>query len=238
MTGTKHVVEGCRRHGVRRLVFISSPSVVFNGQDQANLTEEAPYPVRFASIYSQTKAEAEQIVHTLQFGTLETVILRPKALFGPGDTSLLPRLLAAAGQNRLPQIGDGTNRVDLTYIDNVVLAVQLALTQATAVGNIYHITNGESPLLWEVVRHVLKELKYPSHLRPIDYRVAYGLAALLEAQSALTHREPLLTRYTVAVLGRTQTYDTNSARKSLNYSPKITISEGIERTIAAMKKMS
>ena len=238
VTGTKHVVEGCMRQGVRRLVSISSSSVIFNGQDQENLTENAPYPTRFASIYSQTKAEAEQLVREQQGGKLETVVLRPKALFGPGDTSLLPRLLEAARRHRLPQIGDGANRVDLAYIDNAVLAVQQAMLQPTAVGNIYHITNGESPLLWDVIRYVLKALDYPHHLRPLNFKVAYGFAALLETQSALTHREPLLTRYTVAVLGRTQTYDISSARKSLNYSPKITISEDIERTIAAMKKKS
>ena len=235
VTGTKHVVEGCLRDGVQRLVFISSPSVVFNGQDQENLTEAAPHPKRFASFYSQTKAAAEEIVSVHQGLNLETVILRPKALFGPGDTSLLPRLLEAARQHRLPQIGDGRNRVDLTYVDNVVLAVQLALRQPAAIGKRYHITNGESPCLWDVIRQVLTALRYPTPTRQFNYNIAYGFAAIMEAKSLFTRREPLLTRYTVAVLGRTQTYDIQAARHDLNYFPTISISEGIERTIAAMK---
>ncbi|HEY6407842.1 MAG TPA: NAD-dependent epimerase/dehydratase family protein, partial [Ktedonobacteraceae bacterium] len=111
--GTEAVIAGCLKHQVRRLIYVSSPSVVFNGHDQHYITEQVPYPRRFASIYSLTKKLGEDAVNRAA-EYIETVILRPKAIFGPEDQSLLPRLIVAARQGRLPQIGDGRNLVDLT----------------------------------------------------------------------------------------------------------------------------
>ena len=114
--GTESVVAGCLRHGAGRLVLISSPSVIFSGRDHVAATEAAPYPRRFSSAYARSKAQAEQVVRAAT--ALPSVILRPKALFGPGDRSLLPRLVAAARAGRLPQIGAGYNLVDITYVEN------------------------------------------------------------------------------------------------------------------------
>ena len=128
--GTANVIAGCVKHRVARLVFVSSPSVVFDGCDHTDITESAPYPARHLAVYSHTKKLAEDRVNAASRAGLATVILRPKALFGPGDTALLPRVLDLARAGRLPQIGDGTNRVDLTYVDNVVHAQMLAATSA------------------------------------------------------------------------------------------------------------
>ena len=106
--GSQAVMDGCQRYGVRRLIYVSSPSVVFDGQDHHNLTEAAPYPATSISVYSHTKKLGEDLVNAAS-GGLETVILRPKAIFGPGDRALLPRLLATARTGRLPVIGDGRN---------------------------------------------------------------------------------------------------------------------------------
>ena len=107
--GTEVVIAGCRRYGVRRLIYVSSPSVVFNGHDQDLISESARYPLHFTSLYSRTKKLGEDRVNAVR--ELETVIMRPKAIFGPGDQTLLPRLLDVAKQKRLPQIGDGLNLV-------------------------------------------------------------------------------------------------------------------------------
>lgn len=228
--GTAAVVEGCRRHGVERLVHISSPAVVFTGRDHVGTTEAAPYPRRFSSHYAASKAAAEELVRAAH--DLPSVILRPKAVFGPGDRSLLPRLLAAARAGRLPQIGDGHNLVDLTYVENVAHAVALALSSASAVGRTYHITNGEHIPLWGLIRELLARLGIPAKLRPVPLPAMLLVAALMEARAAITGREPLLTRYTVAILGRTQTYDIAAAHRDLGYEPLISVAEGVERTIA------
>ena len=232
--GTESVLAGCRAHGVKRMIYVSSPSVVFDGRDQRLLTEDAPYPRRFASIYSLTKKIGEDRVRATQ--ELETVILRPKAIFGPGDSSLLPRLIAAARQGRLPQIGDGRNLVDLTYVDNVVHALLLACEAQAAVHHTYTITNDEHVPLWEVIRLVLKRLGLSTNLRRVPISVALAAASLMELRAALTGREPLLTRYSAAILARTQTYDISVARRDLGYMPQVSIADGIERTLAALEE--
>lgn len=230
--GTANVIAGCRQHRVGRLIYVSSPSVVFDGRDHWNLSESAPYPRRFASIYSLTKKLGEDLVN--QAAALPAVILRPKAIFGPGDTALLPRLIEAARRERLPQIGDGRNLVDLTYVDNVVHALLLALEAPAAVGRTYTITNGEHVPLWDVIRQVLQHHGLPAKLRRVPLSVALLAASIMESRAAITGREPLLTRYSAAILARTQTYTISAAQRDLGYAPQVSIAEGIARTLAAL----
>ena len=234
--GTETVLAGCLKHGVRRLIYISSPSVVFDGRDQHLVTEDVPYPRRFASVYSLTKKLGEDRVHAARASGLETVIVRPKAIFGPGDQALLPRLIAAARQKRLPQIGDGRNLVDLTYVENVVHALLLACDAPAAVGKTYTITNNEHIPLWDVIRTVLQRLKLSTRLRQIPLSVALTAATMMEMRAALTGKEPLMTRYSAAILARTQTYDISAARRDLLYTPPISVADAIERTLASLEE--
>lgn len=231
--GTRSVVAGCRAHGVSRLIYVSSPSVVFDGGHHVMLGDDAPYPKKFASIYSLTKKIGEDVVNNAR-GDLECVILRPKAMFGPGDTALLPRLITAARRGRLPQIGDGRNRVDLTYVENIVHALMLAMQSKQAIGNTYTITNDEHPLLWDVIRETLARLGLKTDLRSVPLGLALAAAGVMEALSAVTGREPTLTRYSAAILARTQTYDISRAKRDLGYSPVVGLREGIEKTLASL----
>jgi nucleoside-diphosphate-sugar epimerase len=231
--GTEAVLAGCRRHAVGRMVLISSPAVVFDGRDVLMATEATPIPRRFSSHYARSKAAAEALLQ--KASDIHSVILRPKALFGPGDRALLPRVVAAARAGRLPQIGDGQNRVDVTYVANAAHAAVLALTAPVPSGKVYHITNGEHVPLWELIRTVLHRLGVRASLRPVPVSVAVAAAALMEAAAAVSGREPLLTRYTAAVLGRTQTYDISAARRDLGYAPLCSVAEGVERTLAAWR---
>lgn len=235
VAGTRHVLAGCQTHRVGRLIYVSSPSVVFRGKDVHEAAESCAYPRRYLAVYSQSKKLAEIDVNEAGHRGLATVILRPKAIFGPGDTSLLPKLLGAARQGRLPQVGAGDNRVDLTYVENVVHALLLALTAPQAVGRTYTITNGEHVPLWPLIRSILKRLDIADGLRPLPYWVVYTLAAAMELKATLLGREPLLTRYTTAILGRTQTYDISAARHDLGYAPLVPVAEGVERTLAHLQ---
>lgn len=232
--GTRAVVDGCRQHRVRRLIYISSPSVVFDGSDQHNQREDAPYPRRFTSVYSLTKKLGEDHVNAAAMQGLETVILRPKAMFGPQDRALLPRLIAAARQGRLPQIGGGHNLVDLTYVENVVHALLLALEAHVATGKTYTITNDEHVPLWEVIRTVLRRLSLPTNLRRVPLPLALLAARAMELRAVVTGREPLLTTYSAAILARTQTYDIGAARRDLGYTPCVSVAVGIEQTLMAL----
>lgn len=235
--GTTAIIEGCRRGGVGRLIHVSSPSVLFDGRDHCEIKNDDAYPSRFVSVYSQTKKWAEDKVNAAR-DTVPAVIVRPKAVFGPGDTTLLPRLINAARQDRLPQIGNGTNRVDLTYIDNAVHALLLAAEAPGAIGKTYTITNGEPAPLWEIIRTVLQGLDIPSALRTVPLPVALAAAAVQEAVAHITGREPLLTRYGVLILARTQTYDITPARRDMGYEPIVSLHDGITRTVAAFRTAS
>jgi nucleoside-diphosphate-sugar epimerase len=231
VNGTRHVLAGCQAHGVRRLIHISSPSVVFSGRDVINSTESASCPRRFLCDYSWSKKLAEDLVRG---SGVPAVIVRPKAVFGPGDTSLLPRLVDRARAGRLPQVGSGDNLIDLTYVDNVVEALVLALTADAAPGRTYTVTNGEPVRLWDTVRQVLGRLGIAPKLRRVPYRLAYMIAAGLEWKARLFGGEPALTRYLAAILGRTQTYDITAARRDLGYRPVVSVAAGLERTLDSL----
>jgi nucleoside-diphosphate-sugar epimerase len=183
------------------------------------------------SVYSLTKKIGEDRIRAASAAGLATVTVRPKAVFGPGDASLLPRLLLAARKRRLPQVGDGRNLVDLTYVENVVDALLLALEAPAAVGKTYTITNGEHVPLWGMIKTVLRRLGLDADLRPLPYRVVYALAGLMELRAALFGGEPLLTRYTAAILARTQTYNIDAARRDLGYAPRVSVAEGVDRSL-------
>ncbi len=235
--GTQNRLSACLAGRVRRFIYVSSPSVVFDGNDCVRQSEAAPYPARFASIYSRTKKEGEDRVNAAR-PQIETVILRPKAIFGPGDTSLLPRLLRSAEAKRLPQIGFGENQVDLTYVGNVVHALLLAAESGNAVGNTYTITNDipgtDAPRLWDVIRHVLGSLTLPLPSRILSLPAALLLAQGAESIACFTGQEPFLTQYTAQILARTQTYDITAARRDLGYAPIVPVAEALEKTIAAL----
>jgi 2-alkyl-3-oxoalkanoate reductase len=232
--GTSALLRAAAQAGVRRFVHLSSPAVCFAGDDLVNVPETPPLLSGHLSAYGQTKAVAELLVHDAA-DTLETVILRPKAIYGPGDTAIVPRLLAAARAGRLRQIGDGRNLVDITYVDDVVASICCALTSTRAVGQVCTITGGEHVPLWDMIRELLRGTGLPSPSGSVPLAVALPVARGLELLAAVTGREPTLTRYSVAILARTQTYDITRARDLLGFVPQIRASIGVARTIDALR---
>lgn len=233
--GTFNLLAAARTAGVRRLVHISSPAVIFDGRDQHLVHDDAPYPASHSSQYARTKQLAEELVRAAS-PTMETVILRPKAIYGEGDRALVPRLLRAAREGRLPQIGDGRNAVDVTHVDDVVQAVQCALATTEGVGGTFLITGDEHVPLWGMIRELLEGvgLRYPSRRVPLP--MALAAAAAMEAVAAITRREPTLTRYSALILARTQTYDITRARTLLGYAPRVSAAVGVARTIDALRR--
>ena len=235
--GTENVIEGCLRHGVARLVYISSPSVLSRFAPQIGLTEDAPLPRTFVSVYSETKAVAETRVRAAQARGLAAVILRPKAIYGPGDNAIFPRVLRAAKAGRLAKIGDGGTVTNLTYVDDVVQAILLALEKPAAVGRTFLVTGGQDVKIWDVILDLLKRLGIPEPARAITSRKAMAIAAVLETtwRKLSLPGEPPLTRYSAGILAYSQTYDITAAREVLGYVPKVTIAEGVEHFLASLK---
>ncbi len=241
VTGTQHVIAACRAHAVRRLIYTSSPSVVFDGRDMAGVDESVPYPPQHHAHYPHTKALAEQAVRAANDAQLATVSLRPHLIWGPGDNHLLPRLAARARAGQLRRIGARPNLIDTVYVDNAADAhLQAAdrLAPASPVaGKVYFISQGEPVPMWEMVNRLLLAAGAPPVTRTVPVWLALALAWGFETAHRVTgsSREPRLTRFVVRELSTAHWFDISAARRDLGYAPAVSIAEGLEQLRLAMK---
>lgn len=233
--GTKNVIAACLSTGCDRLVFTSSPSVVFHGGDVEGVDESAPYPAAFDSDYSRTKAKAEEIVLAANHDKLATVALRPHLVWGPGDRHLLPRIVGRAKAGRLFKIGDQDKRVDTLFIEDAVEAHVLAAVQlsplAEIAGKPYFLSSGDPRPVWEIVDRLLKA----AGLGPVKTRVPLGgamaAAGACEKMWKLLGKksEPPLTRFLVKQLTTAHWFDISAARRELGWRPRVSLDEGMQR---------
>jgi nucleoside-diphosphate-sugar epimerase len=236
--GTRNVIRGCERHKVKRLVYVSTPSLYFDYSSRTNVRETDPLPEPVSN-YAATKILAEQEIDQAFEKGLATIAIRPRALFGPGDTVIFPRLIPRLQSGRLPILGDGENVVDLTYIDNVVDALLLcAESPDGTLGKKYNISNGEPVRIWKLVERICTELNLPQPRRKISYRTAYAAASVLEMIYTLipTHPEPPLTRVSVSMMANSTTLDITAAKQELGYQPKVSVEEGFDKFMQWWKK--
>jgi nucleoside-diphosphate-sugar epimerase len=233
--GTRNVIAACRKFAVRRLIFTSSPSVVFNGKDMQGADESVPYTVRYEAAYPKTKARAEQLIIEANGAELATTSLRPHLIWGPGDNNLLPRIIARAESGRLKRIGHANPLIDPIYIDNAVDAHLLAADRlepgAVIAGKIYFVTQGETIPLWDMINAMLKAAGKPGVTKSIATPVAFTAAGLLEAVYWLTAREdePPMTRFLARQLTTSHWFKNDAARRDLGYEPRVSFAEGFER---------
>ncbi len=236
--GTRSVIEACRRAGVPRLVYTSTPSVVHGGASLDGVTEAAPYPAHFDAPYPATKAVAERAVLAANGPKLSTVALRPHLIWGPGDPHLIPRVLAKARAGKLRRVGNRPVIVDVTYVENAADAHLLALDRvapgAACAGRAYFVTNGEPVELWDFLNRVLAIHGLPPVTRTVPVWAAKLAGATLEAAYRLTRRadEPPLTRFVAAQLSTSHWYDITAARRDLGYAPAVSVAEGLRRLAA------
>lgn len=241
--GTHNVVAACLAESVPKLVYTSTPSVIGYGHDVEGIAE-APYPTSWESLYGETKAKAEQHVlgaHGSELaggGPLLTVSLRPHLIVGPGDNNLLPRVVERAKNGQLRIIGDGKNRVDVTYVDNAAWAHLDALDALTAVdaacgGKAYFISNDDPVLLWDWTNEVLEAIGIP----PLTAKVSLGMAtfvgSVMEGVWTLFRLkgEPRMTRFVALALAQSHWYDMGPAKRDVGYTIRVPMAEGTARTV-------
>lgn len=231
VTATDNIIAACKMAGVRRLVQVSSASAVCDGKDHVMADESLPYPKKFLCHYSETKAESEKRVLAANGPELETVVIRPHAIWGPRDHTLFPRIIVRAQQGRLFQIGDGTNEHSLLYVENGVDALISAATAKAAPGKIYFIVDDKPIVLWEFIRRMLKVLKVPAPRRVIPYPAAYAIGAAMEAVYSVMKLkgEPTVTRYVAVKLAKNHSYSSKRARFDLGYWPRVYTEEGLRK---------
>ncbi len=242
VVGTRNVLELCKRYGVAKLVYTSSPSVIFSGHDDGGLNESAPYPRHYLSPYPETKALAERLVLAANSQQFATIVLRPHMIWGPGDTHIVPRVLKLAQAGRLRLVGDGRNLVDSTYIDNAatahVLAVDRLACVAPCAGRAYFITNGEPLPIAELLGKILSAASLTPDLPSIPPSVAYSLGAVMESLHRVLRLsgEPLMTRFVARELATAHWFDISASKRDLGYEPAISIDEGINRLARSLQR--
>ncbi|MCS5715208.1 NAD-dependent epimerase/dehydratase family protein [Herbiconiux sp. CPCC 205716] len=214
-----------------RVVLVSSASVLTRAADQLDVPSDAAAHPPFVSRYAATKAAAERLVHDYRG---EWVVLRPRAVFGPGDGTLLPRVLGAAAAGRLPEFAAPEPvRSDLVHIDTLVEYLVRAATRPAAVGRTLVVTGGEAVELQAVVRRMIAAAGLPAPRRRVSRRVALAVAGAVELAWRVTRRgwEPPITRYSVSVYAFSTTFDDSATRAVLG-EPIVSTAEGLERLIA------
>jgi nucleoside-diphosphate-sugar epimerase len=235
VTGTENILRACRRHQIRRLVYTSSPSVVFAGQDMEGANESAPYPKSFHAHYPQTKAAAEQAVLAANGPDLATISLRPHLIWGPGDNHLVPRILERGRAGKLRRIGRANKLVDSIYIDNAADAHLLAADRldpgSPIAGRTYFLSNGEPLPTWDLINRILACGGVPPVTRAVPTALAVGFGAVIETAYSLLGLtgEPPMTRFLAHELSTAHWFDISAARRDLGYQPAVSIDEGLRR---------
>jgi len=241
--GTQNVIAACQARGVPKLVYTSTPSVVFDNTSQEGCDESLPYPSRYENFYSQTKAMAERMVREANgVGGLLTVSLRPHLIIGPRDRHLVPRIIARAGAGQVPQVGDGSNMVDLTYGEDAARAHLLAadaLAQDSPVaGSVYFISQDDPVNVWGWIDELLAALDLPPIKKKVPLWLALAVCVVLEfAYRTLPLKgEPRLTRFLANELAMSHYYDISRAKHDLGYEPQVSMEEATRRTVAYLKR--
>jgi nucleoside-diphosphate-sugar epimerase len=235
VVGTRSVIEACRAHGIQRLVYTSTPSVIHAGGDVEGVDESVPLATHFDTAYPATKAEAESMVLNANGPTLATVALRPHLIWGPFDPQLTARILARGRAGRLRLVGGGIKKIDSVYIDNAVSAHLLALDRlvpgAPCAGRAYFISQDAPMRQCDLVNGILAAGGMPPCNKFISPGAAYLVGAVMEFVWRVMGREdePMMTRFLAKQLGTAHWYDISAAKRDLGYVPSVSIAEGLAR---------
>ena len=235
--GTRNVFEACRHNKIAKVVHISSPSIYAGKSDRLDIKEDDYDDKNKLNYYIESKILAEKMI-TADFGDIDWTILRPRGLFGIGDTSIVPRLIQENKKIGLPLFGGSKNFVDMTCVENVAYAIRLAAESKKSKHNIYNITNDEPQEFKGLLEELFAALGETPRYRNINLKVALAGASTIERIYKIFHiyKEPAVTKYTICTLGYSQTLNIDRAKKDLGYKPKITLSQGIKKYAADRKK--
>lgn len=242
--GTEKLLDACRADGVPRMVYVSSASVVYAGRDIERGDETLPYPAHFHAPYAETKALAERIVlEASGRGDVLTCAVRPHIVFGPGDTRFFPAVLGRARSGRLKAyVGEAQKLSDFTYVDNLVDGLLLAgdalSPDSKVAGRAYFVTNGEPRSFWDFVGQLLDGLGLKRPGFRVPFPIAYSAAAIregLDAIRGIATSEESLTRFTIRYLTTHHYFSHDKATRELGYRPRVSLDEGIERTLTTLR---
>jgi nucleoside-diphosphate-sugar epimerase len=228
--GTRNVIDACREAGVRRLVHVGTEAALMAGKPLVNVDESAPLRPDSPALYPSSKAKAEQLVRAANGDGLETVVVRPRFVWGSGDTTLLPQLVEMVRSGRFRWVGGGRHLTATTHIDNTVEGLWLAGTGGPA-GGVWFVTDGE-PI---VFRDFITAWVGTQGVEIPDKSVPPGVANRAATVSEWLWRRlkrpgnPPLTRFSVWVSSQECTIDISRAERELGYRPVRTREEGLRQ---------
>ncbi|MCH9684042.1 MAG: NAD-dependent epimerase/dehydratase family protein [Deltaproteobacteria bacterium] len=243
--GTDNVLAACRKHGIRKLVYVSSASVVYEGADIQNGDESLGYARTSQAAYADSKIAAEKKLLAQSDDALATCSIRPHVIFGPGDTRLLPAILERARQGKMKfSVGNGTHLSDFTYVTNLtdaLLAAEERLEPGSPIaGEAFFVTNGEPMPFFAFVSKVLAHLDLPPIRGRVPYFVAYSVAAAKETWDTVVrggtlNSEDGFSRFAVRYLCTHHYFDIGKAKRMLDWAPQVSLEDGILRTVETLR---
>ena len=231
--GTKNIIDACRLHQVGRLVYTSSPSVVFDGHDMEGVNESVPYPAKSHNNYTKTKTIAEKEITQAANQGLNVITLRPHLIWGPEDPHLVKRIVERA--HKLVRVGNKNSFVDTIYIDNAaeahILAAKSLLEKPELSGKIYFISNSEPVPIWDIVNGILQAAGLDPITKTVPHKLVWTVGAVLEFvyKVFMLKGEPVMTRFVADELATAHWFDITAAKTDLGYIPRVSIQEGLSR---------
>ncbi len=227
--GTAHLIAACRSAGVERLLHVSSLTVLGLPRTGAAVDEETPCAAP-PDPYSRSKIAAEELVRAAHGrGGLGVTIVRPGAIWGPGDVTIVPRLADLLRRGWLVTVGRGDNRIVLSHVDNLCDGLLLAARSPAAAGRLYHLTDGEEITAREAIAALAAALGVDPPRRALPFGFVYGAAWLTETLARLAgcRRPPAFTRYGVRLVACDMRAGIGRARTELGYRPAVTFAAGV-----------
>ena len=241
--GTENILQACQQAGVQRVVYTSTPSVVFNRQSHRGSDASIGYGRRWLCHYAETKALAEQQALAANSPAMGVVALRPHLVFGPGDPHLLPKVLQSIQAGRLKIVGDGRNQVDVSYVDDVVAAHLNALdalvTQPQQVGgHAYFISQDQPVYLWDWLNCILSGLGHPPLKCRVPLSIAYAAGSACELLWGLLRKrsDPPMTRFVAVELAKSHYFDISAAKQQLGFRPRVNMETALARTVDDLRQ--
>lgn len=229
---TIKLIESAIKNKVKKFIYISSTSVYFDFTNRINIKETDYVAKKAPSLYTETKLMAENAILKYK-DQIDIVIIRPRGIFGPKDTTLIPRVINAHDKGKLAIIGNKDTLLDLTYVGNVSYASLLASISNIESGQIYNITNGEPVRVWKLIEEILARTNRELNKKVIPFTLVYYLAWLSELICSLPfiNKEPTFTRYTTGLLAKSQTLNIDKAKDQLGYKPIMNMKDAIDETL-------
>ncbi|MEM6269483.1 MAG: NAD-dependent epimerase/dehydratase family protein [Bacteroidota bacterium] len=235
VTGTENMLRAARAAGVRRFIHLGTEAALFRGQELVDIDESHPYPERTPFLYSETKRDAEKrVLAAHESGIFHAVSLRPRLVWGPGDTTILPNLVALVDRGVFRWIDRGKPLTSTTHIANLVAGVEAALTRGKG-GTAYFITDDGTRTLREFLGQMLVATGHSPGSRSVPGWLVRSVAWWAEALWKVLGRRtpPPVTRFSAAIVSVQGTLRNHKAKRELGYQPVISVAEGMAQLAAA-----